>query len=187
MALITFLDTETTGLEQTEGHRLIEVCMRVYDLDTRRLKVNFVQRINPQRSIAAGAQAVHGISLADLAGEPLWEDVAPKVQKILTASTLAVAHNAEFDMPFIGLELIRINLDCPPVEVFCTMEEGRWATPNGKLPSLKELCFACGIDYDPSKAHAAEYDVDVMANCFWRALDWGFFQPSVLDRLKAAA
>ncbi|CCG43365.1 3'-5' exonuclease [Magnetospirillum molischianum] len=185
MSLITFLDTETTGLEQSEGHRLVEVCMRVYDLDTRKLRVNFVQRINPERSIAAAAQAVHGISLAELAGEPTWPAVAPKVHKILSSSAWAVAHNAAFDMPFVGLELVRIGMTCPSVNVFCTMEEGRWATPNGKLPSLKELCFACDVPYDPSKAHAAEYDVDCMAQSFWRGLDWGFFSIGAEEREAA--
>ncbi len=178
--ILASLDTETTGLDVSDGHRIIEICIRCYDLATRRLKLNFVQRIDPQRSIQTKAQEVHGISLEDLKGCPTWEKVAPKVQLILSRSAVAVAHNAQFDMPFIGLELARVGLDIPEPKVFCTMENGRWATPIGKLPSLQELCFACGIDYDKTKAHAAEYDVEVMTQCLWFGMDQGAFRLPVM-------
>ena len=53
---------------------------------------------------------------------------------------------------------------------FFTMENGRWATGTGKLPSLQELCFTCGINYDPEKAHAARYDVNRMLECLFVGL-----------------
>ena len=130
------LDTETTGLSPDKG--------------------------DPHRSINPRAQEVHGISLADLASSPDFLDVAPDVVKRLEAADYMVAHNADFDVDFIVSELVRVAVPVPKTQVFCTMEQGRWATANGKLPSLMELCFAVGVEYDVSKAHAAEYDVLVM-------------------------
>ena len=187
MSLLCALDTETTGLDQADGHRIIEVNMQVFDLATRERKVNFTQRINPERSISPAAQAVHHISLADLAGKPTWNTVAPRIQLILSKCVVAVAHNAEFDLPFIGMELMRIGMKVPTIDVFCTMESGRWATPTGKLPSLKELCFACDVPYDPEAAHAADYDVDRMVECLWKGADWGFFKlPATIEERIAA-
>lgn len=56
------------------------------------------------------------------------------------------------------------------------MVQGRWATPMGKYPSLKELCFACDVPYDPEKAHGAEYDVDMMMQSFLFGYKLGFFK-----------
>lgn len=172
---ITGLDIETTGLEQPEGHRIIEVCLRTYDLHSRKLLDTFEQRIYPQRAIDAKAQAVHGISINDLTGCPVWEDVAPAVAQHMRQSELLIAHNMAFDGPFIALELMRVGVEVPETPSFCTMESARWATPWGKKPSLKELCFALKVDYDPAKAHAAAYDVDRMMECLFSGLERGFF------------
>lgn len=186
--LITGLDTETTGLEQSDGHRIIEVALMTYDAATRKLVDRYVQRIDPERAIAAAAQAVHGIAYSDLVGMPKWEAVAPEISKRLEATDLAVAHNMAFDGPFIGGELLRIGAKVPDMDVFCTMENGRWAAHDGKSPKLMELCFALGVEYDKAKAHAADYDVLVMMECFWRALDRGFFRPGLnLNLARAAA
>lgn len=175
--IITGLDIETTGLSQEKGHRIVEIAMVCYDSATRQPRLRFVQRINPERNIDAKAQEVHGIALSDLTGKPKWEAVAPKVVAIMQRSALLVAHNGDdFDLPFIVNELLRLDLMPPAhVQTFDTMVNGRWATASGKLPSLKELCFACGVDYDPKKAHAADYDVDVMMESFFKGLDWGRF------------
>ena len=175
MVIVTGIDIETTGLSQEKGHRIIEIAAVMYDLDTRKELLRWVQRINPQRSIDAGAQAVHGISFEDLTSCPTWAEVAPKVVKILGKSALVVAHNGDgFDMPFIGNELIRIGQPIPNIQTFDTMLRFRWATPLGKMPSLKELCFACGVEYDEHLAHAALYDVRVMMDSFFFAKNKGF-------------
>ena len=186
------LDIETTGLEQEKGHRIIEIAVLPYLYDeltgTVTPKGKFVQRINPQRAIDPGAYAVHGISYEDLAYCPTLEEVAPKVVRLLSACNLLVAHNGNgFDLPFIAAELLRIGQPIPDVEAVDTMVQGRWATPMGKLPNLGEFCFATGVDYDKSKAHAAEYDVEVMMEGFFVALRKGFIQLPMKMKEKLAA
>ena len=178
---IAFGDIETTGLKQEDGHRIIEIAFSMWRYncatgDKRKVGKTWVQRINPMRAIDPGAEAVHGISLASLRGQPVWEDVAPKVHKLLAMTTVFVAHNGEgFDAPFIALELIRVGYKIPNFKVFDTMLEGRAATAYGKVPNLKELCWATGVDYDSDAAHAADYDVEVMENAYWNGIQMGMF------------
>lgn len=180
-------DTETTGLEIGE-HRFVEVYAALYDLASRTLVAEYNERINPQRSISPGAEAVHHISLADLQGKPTWDMIAPKFHAFLNRAELIVAHNGvDFDMPFINYEVKRAGLTEIVIPCFDTMKEARWATPQGKSPTLSELCFACGVSYDPAKAHAADYDVGMMTECFWRGLDWGFYKVPAVSTILAVA
>jgi DNA polymerase-3 subunit epsilon len=172
--LIVGLDTETTGFKYEKDDRIIEVAMDLYRDDGERLKtINL--RINPERTIPAEAQAVHGISYEDVKAAPKWRDINDTVVKVLSRADLIVIHNAQFDRAFIDAELARcgVKLDWPPV--FCTMENGRWATFDGKSPSLKELCWALGVTYDESKAHAADYDTQVLMECFNKGVALGLF------------
>lgn len=175
MKTIVGFDTETTGLDQPKGHRIIEVAILKYDVDTRTLVDKYIQRIDPERSIDAKAQEVHGISYAELVGKPKWEDVAKEVGQRLDDCDAIIAHNVGFDLPFVGLELARVGEMIPRRETYCTMENGRWSTFDGKNPKLLELCFALGVPYDPALAHAAEYDVSRMMECLWRGMNRGFF------------
>lgn len=170
------LDTETTGLKQETGHRIIEIAFLTYDLDTRQCIDSWVQRIDPQRAIDPAAQEVHGIAYTDLSGMPIWDDVAPEIARRMGEVDLLVAHNMGFDGPFIAAELMRVGQAIPDVYSLCTMESARWACPDGKLPRLGELCFALGVDYDKEKAHSASYDVEVMMSCFFKGLDRGFYE-----------
>lgn len=163
MKNIVGVDIETTGLSTED--RVIEYCGIVYDSRLKEVGA-LLQRINPKKSIDPTAQSVHHISLADLMGEPFWEDVAEHIHKQLTNAGLIVIHNAGFDAKFLAREFERIGLPQITTPTFCTMRSSRWATYNGKVPKLMELCFACGVQYDLSKAHGAKYDVQVMMECF---------------------
>ena len=177
------LDTETTGLKQEDGHRIIEIAFLTYDLDSKRLEDTWIQRIDPERPIDARAQEVHGIAYTDLVGCPKWEDIAAEVAARMAKADLLIAHNMGFDGPFIAGELIRVGQKVPDVYSLCTMENARWATPDGKSPRLGELCFALGVEYDTAKAHGAEYDVSVMMECFCRGLQRGFYtMPTALRK-----
>ena len=174
-------DIETTGIKQEDGHRIIEIALSFWDYDEvlrtqRKIGKTYLQRINPMRPIDPGAEAVHHISLAMLRGAPKWEDVAPTVSNLLSKAKLFVAHNAEFDAPFIALELIRVGQPMPTFDVFCTMQSGRKATPMGKVPNLGELAYACGFNYDPDAAHSAKYDTDLLADCYWAGIENNLFK-----------
>uniref|UniRef100_A0AAU6W069 DNA polymerase III subunit epsilon n=1 Tax=Pseudomonas phage Nican01 TaxID=3138540 RepID=A0AAU6W069_9CAUD len=179
--VVTIGDTETTGLKQEDGHRIIEVALSVWAFNTltgekRKLGKPYIQRINPERPIDAGAEAVHKISLADLRGKPKWKQVAPIVSKILSRTDIFIAHNAAFDAPFLALELLRVKEPMPNFDVYCTMENGRKATAMGKVPNLGELAYACGFEYDTDAAHSALYDTELLENCYWVGVERGLFK-----------
>lgn len=170
------LDTETTGLSQPEGHRIIEIAFLTYDFASRELEDTWVQRFNPERPIDPGAQEVHGIAYTDVMLCPKWEEFAEEIADRISKVDLLVAHNMDFDGPFIAGELLRAGVAAPSVQSFCTMKSGRWACVDGKFPKLGELCFALGVEYDPSLAHAAEYDVQKTMECFFKGYDRGFYK-----------
>lgn len=179
-------DIETTGLDQEKGAQIIEVGLTLYSTkDGRSFKRhgNFLKRCKPTVPIEASAQLVHGITLDDLKHEPSWNDIAPQVSKILDRADLFVAHNVEFDAPFLALELVRAGLPIPSFNTFCTMENGRSATALGKLPNLGELCWAFDVDYDADAAHAADYDIEKTMDCFFKGVWRGYFQVPEINKL----
>jgi DNA polymerase-3 subunit epsilon len=189
--IIGGLDLETTGLKQEDGHRIIEIAISIYrynpETHVRANVLRWEQRINPGRSIDPAAQAVHKIPFEALVGMPVWPEVAPRVAKLMAKCDFLVAHNGDgFDLPFIAMELLRVGVAVPDVLSVDTMTAGRWATPLGKSPSLRELAFACDVPYDPEKAHAALYDVDVTMECFFLGLEQGFFQIPKRKSMEAA-
>lgn len=184
MTVVAGLDIETTGLDVSKGHAIIEIGMLFYELETGAMLGKYIQRINPQRPIDAKAQEIHGIAFSDLTHEPVWKTVAPALLDKLKLADFLVAHNADFDMPFVGVELMRAGLEIPDVHTVCTMKEGRWATPLGKNPNLGELCFALNIPYDRSKAHSAEYDIACTMQCFFKGLKRGFYQAPAITTTK---
>jgi DNA polymerase-3 subunit epsilon len=182
------IDIETTGLEWAKDHRIVEIAALVYRHPEPTPVIRFVQRVNPQRPIDAKAQAVHGISFDDLTACPTWDAVAPKIIRVLQTANVVVAHNGDgFDRPFIEHELRRVGLPVPAATWIDTCKDARWATPFGKSPSLGELCFACGVEYDPTKAHAAAYDVERMMLCFFEARRQGFYNQVADIPLTVAA
>jgi DNA polymerase-3 subunit epsilon len=182
--LIGGFDTETTGLLKPE-HRFVEVCLIQYDYDPATGWYSerdvYTQRINPERPIDPDATKVHGILASDLVGKPKAEEVLPILRNKLDECQVVVGHNElDFDLPFLIKELERLGLALPDFTPFDTMIEGRWATPFGKAPSLKELCWASGERYVDEEAHAAEYDVRRMMACFFFGLKRGVFNLSTI-------
>lgn len=182
--ILAALDTETTGLSSADD-RIIEVYVRLIRGSS--ALFTYDQRIDPQRSISAEAQRVHKITTADLLGKPVFKSVAPVLHKVLSKADGYLIHNAEFDIGMLKAEFERNGFKLPDKPVIDTMVQGSWATPDGKKPSLKELCFACGIFYDETLAHAAEYDVDRMIDCYLRGSEWGFYASEIKqDSLQVA-
>lgn len=172
MKNIVGLDLETTGIG--EDHKIIEYCGLV--LNDKLLEdesKSILQRFNPQRAIDPKAQAVHHISLADLMSEPIFETKAEAIHEQLKNATLIVIHNAAFDTSFLNREFKRLGMSEITTPTLCTMRSTRWATFDGKVPRLKELCFALDVIYSETEAHSARYDVEVMLACFCKMLRGG--------------
>lgn len=176
--LIIGLDTETTGLDVTKGHRIIEFCGHVYRWPERKKVISVTQRIsNEGQKIDRKAQEVHGISQADLIGKPRFKEFAKKIAPVFARKPLVVAHNIEFDIKFLAAQMAEVGHPLPPdLMLFDTMGEGMTASYDSKPPSLREFCWAMGVEYDPSKAHAAEYDVDVMMEALFAGIDRGYIR-----------
>jgi len=190
MTYILGLDTETTGLHPEKGDRIVEFCGQVYRAADRKLLIDITQRISNQgQKMNAKAQAVHGISTTDLIGTPKFKDFAPKIDAILKRVDVIVAHNAAFDMKFLATHMAETGLPMrSDLIIFDTMGEGMTTSYDAKPPSLREFCWAMGIEYDPDKAHAAKYDVEVMMKAFFVALEQGHMKlPETLkDQEKEA-
>lgn len=187
MPKILGFDTETTGVKADDGDKIIEVALLTYDSLTRKLVDSYIQRIDPERSITAAAQEVHGIAYSELVGKPKFRDLAPEMLRRFQDADMVVAHNLPFDAGFFLYEFAAVGLALPSKPSIDTMEMGRWACFDGKYPKLGELCFALGVPYDPAAAHAADYDVDRMMECLWRGLDRGFYTAPIDLALKEAA
>ncbi len=178
--IIGGIDLETTGLDAEKGHRITEVGLMVcrYRPDDGSFTpvARVSKLINPKRDIPTEIQQLTGITPSMVKDAPVWEDVAPKIAKILNACHVFVAHNAEFDATFLTHELDRVGLKLnPKMRVFCTMQEGRFATPLGKVPNLGELAWSLDVPYNADDAHRAIYDVDVMMAALDVGLKRGYF------------
>lgn len=177
-------DLETTGLWDAAKpvHKIIELAIvtLVFDREGRELSHLMAQasrRINPERPIDAKAFEVHGIRYEDVAHEPTFRQVAPHLKRVFAEYDFVVAHNGtDFDYPFLMHEFQQAgvtDLAYPPL--VDSLLESRWATPFGKLPSLKELAFACRVEYDEREAHGALYDAMVLAKCYLHGRQRGLF------------
>lgn len=157
-------DTETTGLDSRE-ERVIELggIELVNRFPTGRV---FHEYINPQgREINPEAQAVHGISAADLAGKPAFPDIAQKFLEFIDGANL-VAHNAGFDMAFINAEFARIGQPAvDPGRVVDTLALARRKHPMGPN-SLDALCRRYGIDNSRRTKHGALLDSELLAEVY---------------------
>jgi len=161
------LDTETTGLNPQEGHRIIEIgCV---ELVNRRLTRNsFHVYINPDRIIDDGAIEVHGITNEFLLDKPRFEDIVDDYLAFTDGAELII-HNAPFDVGFLNYELSLLKR--PPVKVedkstvFDTLPFARKKHP-GARASLDALCKRYGIDNSHRELHGALLDAEILAEVY---------------------
>ncbi len=159
------LDTETTGLDPKQGHRIIEIAC--IEMVSRRVSRNtFYKRINPEREIDEGATQVHGITLEDLAHEPKFVDIADDFLDYVRDAELII-HNAPFDIGFINAELKRIGK--PAINEICTVTDtlvmARELHP-GRKNSLDALCERYAIDNSARTYHGALLDTELLAEVY---------------------
>jgi len=163
---LVVLDTETTGLNPQEGHRIIEIgCV---ELINRRLTGNrFHVYINPNRIIDAGAIEVHGITNEFLDDKPHFNDIAEDFIGFITGAELVI-HNAPFDVGFINHEFSRlanVHEVSSYSKVFDTLTYARKKHP-GQRNSLDALCKRYGIDNSHRDLHGALLDAEILAEVF---------------------
>ncbi len=162
------LDTETTGLEVTQGHRIIEIgCVELRN--RRATGRHFHRYLNPDREVDAGARAVHGMSLQDLAGKPRFAEIADEFTQFIAGAELII-HNASFDVGFLDAELARLGGAPPPqVSVLCqvldTLSLAREMHP-GQRNNLDALCKRYGIDNSHRELHGALLDARILADVY---------------------
>ena len=158
------IDTETTGLAPSEGHRMIEVA--ALELIDRRVAGHFHRRVNPEREVPAGATAIHGISDADLRDAPLFAAVADEFLEFIGDDVLII-HNASFDIGFLNMELERAGRGLLEFSrVTDTLEMAR--REGFSSASLDALCRHYGIDLSERKFHGALLDCRLLAEVYLR-------------------
>lgn len=161
------LDTETTGLDPSQGHRIIEIgCV---EIDQRRLTGrHFHHYINPLRDIDSGAQEVHGISSAFLEGKPVFSQIADEFLEFVRGAELLI-HNAAFDIGFLDAELAKLGSDLGQMSDYCqitdTLLMARRKHP-GQRNSLDALCKRYNVDNSQRDLHGALLDAEILADVY---------------------
>ncbi|WP_293762410.1 DNA polymerase III subunit epsilon [uncultured Aquitalea sp.] len=160
------LDTETTGLDPNQGHRIIEFAG--LEMINRKLTGKHLHLyIHPDRDIDPDAERVHGISLESLQGKPRFHEVAGQIADFLRDAELII-HNAPFDVGFLNAEFDRVDL--PRIKALCaevtdTLVMARDQFP-GKRNSLDALCDRFEIDRSNRTLHGALIDCELLSEVY---------------------
>jgi DNA polymerase III subunit epsilon len=160
------LDTETTGLEASLGHRVIEIA-GVEIVNRRLTRRQFHRYLNPERDIEGGALQVHGLTLEFLQDKPRFRDIAAELLDFVSGAELII-HNAPFDVAFLDSELALAQLES--IQGYCaaitdTLRIARDLHP-GKRNSLDALCERYFIDNSTRKLHGALLDAELLAEVY---------------------
>jgi DNA polymerase-3 subunit epsilon len=158
------LDTETTGLDPLNGHRIVEIgCLELINhIPTAR---HFHRYVNPECEIAEEAVAVHGLTREKLSDKPVFAEIAADFLDFIGDARLVI-HNADFDVGFINAELGRLGLPSMPSDrALCTVKLARRRFP-GSPASLDALCRRFGVDNSGRALHGALLDAQLLAECY---------------------
>ncbi|MHB8424138.1 MAG: DNA polymerase III subunit epsilon [Gammaproteobacteria bacterium] len=161
------LDTETTGLEPAEGHRIIEIgCIEL--VDRRPTGRTFHEYVNPGREVDAGALEIHNISNEFLANKPRFADIVAAFLKFIDGGELII-HNAAFDVAFINNELRILGDASADITQRCgvldTLELARRLHP-GQKNGLDALCKRYNVDNSSRQFHGALLDAQILADVY---------------------
>lgn len=161
------LDTETTGLEVSQGHRIIEIGA-VEIVDRRLTGRHFHKYVNPQRDIDDGAFEVHGIGREFLADKPVFAEVAEEFLDFVRDAELVI-HNAPFDVAFLDAELARLQQPGTNIAALCSVTDSlalaRHKHP-GQKNSLDALCRRYLVDNSARNLHGALLDAEILADVY---------------------
>ena len=158
------LDTETTGIDPKDGHRIVEIggVELVNRMPTGRV---YHQYINPERAVPRDAVEVHGLDNAFLADKPVFNDIARDFVAFVGDAKLVI-HNAAFDMRFLNAELSLHGLtELPDAQAIDTLALARRRFP-GSGHSLDALCRRFGIDNSAREKHGALLDAELLSEVY---------------------
>ena len=182
------LDTETTGLDPREGHRIVEVaCVElVHHVPTGRC---FHRYVNPERDVPEDALAVHGLTAEFLAHQPPFAAILDELLRFIGSDPLVI-HNAEFDLAFLNAELARLQREPITSGYVDTLAIARRRFP-GSPASLDALCRRFAIDLSGRVEHGAEIDCGLLAAVYLEllggrqpGLDFALPTPLVIDVMR---
>lgn len=161
------LDTETTGLDPSQGHKIIEIgCVEL--VDRRLTDRHYHQYINPQREVEAGAIEVHGITNEMLADKPVFDSIAEEFLEFVRGAELVI-HNAPFDVGFLDAELKQLSRPMPVIADICgvvdTLVMARQKHP-GQRNTLDALCQRYYVDNSQRDLHGALLDAEILADVY---------------------
>jgi len=161
------LDTETTGLDPKQGHKIIEIgCVEM--INRRLTGNNYHQYLQPDREIDEGAQAVHGISNEFLADKPRFSDIVKDFIEYVDGAELII-HNAPFDVGFLDQELKQVGAEFGNVSTYCsvvdTLVMARKLRP-GKKNNLDVLCKEYQVNNAHRELHGALLDSELLAEVY---------------------
>ncbi len=161
------LDTETTGRETSEGHRIIEIgCLEL--IDRRLTQQYFHYYLNPERDSDAGALAVHGLTTEFLQDKPLFTSIVDEFIAFIKDSELII-HNAPFDLGFLDHEIKLSKKNYEQITHYCqildTLPLARQLHP-GQRNSLDALCKRYEIDNSKRERHGALLDAELLARVY---------------------
>jgi DNA polymerase-3 subunit epsilon len=156
------LDTETTGLDPDDGHKIIEIgCVEIID---RKVTDNaFHKYLNPKREIDVEASKIHGLTASNLSDKPLFEDIYDEFLAYISDSPLVI-HNAPFDLSFLKKEssYLKSNDNFFENEIIDTLKLARKVSP-GKKNTLDALCERYSVDNSDRNLHGALLDARLLA------------------------
>ena len=161
------LDTETTGLDHEQGHRVIEIgCI---ELDNRRATgKQFHYYLNPQRQSDEAALDIHGLTSEFLADKPLFAQIADEFLAFVKDAQLII-HNAPFDIGFLNSEIKRLDRGLPELSNYCEIVDSlvlaRKKHP-GQRNSLDALCKRYNVDNSQRTLHGALLDAEILADVY---------------------
>lgn len=158
------LDTETTGLDPADGHRVIEVgCVEL--MDHVPTGATFQRYLHPDRSVPVESQRVHGLTDEFLADKPRFAAIASELLDFLGDAPLVI-HNASFDLKFLNAEFSRVAFPAIPLaRAIDTIDIAKTKLPGARY-SLDELCKRFGIDLSSRSKHGALLDAELTARVY---------------------
>ena len=161
------LDTETTGLEPKQGHRIIEIGA-IELVDRQPTGRQFHTYINPERDIDIGAMEVHGITSEFLRDKPLFNEVSDDLMAFVDGAEMVI-HNAPFDIGFIDNELVITGHEHSSITavatVLDTLELAKDLHP-GQRNNLDALCKRYDVDNSTRTLHGALLDAEILADVY---------------------